>query len=162
MEFSPLCRRGGVNRDLLDRVSLLESELAELKQKKASETEYGLGKISASASVTEDDGLLLSAKEKNDAISGSLANRIGKVEENLGKIAFGSIVVNPNGSVVEIQAPEAIHGAIIACNGEPGVMGEAIIGVSVYDGKIRFHLAREVKHNIRINYIYQKKGNEEI
>lgn len=83
MESLPNCNRGGVNQGLLDRVASLESELAELKQKKSSATGYGLSMISDSASVTVDDGLVLSAKEKNAAVDGSIMQKIEQIRNML-------------------------------------------------------------------------------
>ena len=50
---------------------------------KATETSYGLARISESTTVTETgSGLVLSAKEKNPAVSGSLANLVENLNNN--------------------------------------------------------------------------------
>ena len=59
----------------------MESELRLLKQSVATETDYGLAKITESSTVTEkDSGLVLSAREKNPAVDGSIGNQIKKIE----------------------------------------------------------------------------------
>ena len=64
----------------------MESELRLLKQSVATETGYGLAKITESSIVTEkDSGLVLSAREKNPAVDGTLANTIKNIsnKENI-------------------------------------------------------------------------------
>ena len=104
---------GGINQAVLDRILTLETgiqdtknrlqqseaelqaiksslqnsniELSALKNSKATASAYGLSKISGSTTVTEDAGLVLSAKEKNPAVNGTLANEINKVANEMFK-----------------------------------------------------------------------------
>lgn len=78
----PFCNRGGVNKELLDRIALLENEVSILKQKKASKTEYGMAQISDATDITTDVGFVLGAKEKNAAIPGSIMHSLKKAENN--------------------------------------------------------------------------------
>lgn len=80
---------GGTNQSLLDRIAALEettstlaASLQALTENKASKTSYGLAKLSDATDVTEDLGLVLSAKEKNPAVSGSLANLVENLKNN--------------------------------------------------------------------------------
>ena len=61
----------------------MEKEIDVLKKAVATNENYGLAKISFSESVTEDFGLVLSAKEKNPAVAGSLAGEISKVQQKI-------------------------------------------------------------------------------
>lgn len=80
---------GGVNTDILKRITDMESELRLLKQSVATETDYGLAKITESSAVTEkDSGLVLSARERNPAVDGTLANKIKKSEIKAKTIEF--------------------------------------------------------------------------
>lgn len=79
----PYPRGGGVNPELINRISLMEKEIDDLKKAVATHENYGLAKISFSESVTEDFGLVLSAKEKNPAVTGSLADEISKVQQKI-------------------------------------------------------------------------------
>lgn len=69
--------RGGVNLELINRISLMEKEIDDLKKAVATNENYGLAKISFSESVTEDFGLVLSAKEKNESVPGTLMQKLG-------------------------------------------------------------------------------------
>lgn len=94
---------GGINQSLLDRIDSLESEsqslkeeldqamreLQELKSTRATQNNYGLSKISGSSSITTDDGLVLSAKEKNASIDGTIANGQKKLQQDF-KSLFNS------------------------------------------------------------------------
>lgn len=72
-------------------------ELSALKNAKATASAYGLSKISGSTTVTEDAGLVLSAKEKNPAVNGTLANMIAKYQKPLRGYSRFSEVPVPNG-----------------------------------------------------------------
>ena len=64
----------------------MESELRLLKQSVATETDYGLAKITESSTVTEkDSGLVLSAREKNPAVDGTIGNSIEKIKNAIKK-----------------------------------------------------------------------------
>lgn len=93
MERPSKCVGGGITQKLLDRIQALEDELRSvkdelalsgidleaLKESRATPSAYGLAKISELTSVTETSaGLVLSAKEKNPGISGTLANLISQ------------------------------------------------------------------------------------
>lgn len=91
--------RGGINLQEIKRLEALISEnkrlIEELKQLKADFYDYGLSKFSDSSSITESIGLALSAKEKNAAIPGTMANEIEKIKSkkiNLNILAEYGIV----------------------------------------------------------------------
>lgn len=66
---------GGTSQAVLDRIAALEQKIEQLEGKKATDSEYGLARISESSSVTETGaGLVLGAKEKNAAITGTIAH----------------------------------------------------------------------------------------
>ena len=100
---------GGINQSVLDRIDALEqreqalktelqeakSELRSLKEQKAGTNLYGLAKISGDSTVTIDEGLVLSAKEKNASVPGSIASGVESIRgsvEDLGK----RMICNPN------------------------------------------------------------------
>ena len=59
----------------------MERELQSLKQSVATETDYGLSKITESSAVTaKGTGLVLGAREKNPAVDGSLAKQINSAD----------------------------------------------------------------------------------
>ena len=75
---------GGVNTELSERIHNLETELQSLKERIATEEQFGFAKISGSGSVTETaSGLVLSAKEKNPLVRGSLAEKIEQIKGDL-------------------------------------------------------------------------------
>ena len=66
-----------------------------LQGQKATESVFGLAKISESTTVTENNGLVLSAKEKNASVPGSIASGVESIRgsvEDLGK----RMICNPN------------------------------------------------------------------
>ena len=73
----------------------MEKEIADLKKTIATSETYGLAKISTSESVTEDSGLVLSAKEKNESIPGTLmqklSTRITGLESKFTDVQFLSL-----------------------------------------------------------------------
>lgn len=101
---------GGINQSVLDRIDSLESEsqslkteldqtrreLQELKSARATQNTYGLSKISGSSSVTTDDGLVLSTKEKNASISGTLANQILQAKNEANRIKVHRVEIMAN------------------------------------------------------------------
>ena len=90
----PTLSGGGVNLNILNRISVLESEVAALKRGKATDQEYGLAKISGSQDITEtDSGLVLGAVQNNPSVEGTLANRILKTTDGL-SIHFTRAVLN--------------------------------------------------------------------
>lgn len=79
---------GGTSKELEERVAILESHTEELegelnavKNNHATTDSYGLARISRSTGVTEDNGLVLGASEKNAAIQGSLAAMIEEAKK---------------------------------------------------------------------------------
>ena len=75
--------RGGVNKNLLNRIATLEEEVSQLKRQKAGKTTYGLAKISDLTDVTTEDGLVLGTKEKNATIPGTIAHNIEAAKDSL-------------------------------------------------------------------------------
>lgn len=75
---------GGVNTDILKRIADIEAELHTLKNQVATEEKYGLAKITDITTATETaSGLVLSAKEKNPLVQGSLAEKIEQIKGDL-------------------------------------------------------------------------------
>lgn len=65
------------NRVIKDALDRMEALIAETNALRATLETFGLSKVSESEAVTDpDSGLILSAKEKNSSIEGTLANRI--------------------------------------------------------------------------------------
>lgn len=151
--------RGGVNAETLSRLSALEDELREVKSSKATETGYGLAKISDAQDVTNpNSGMVLSSVQNNASVEGTLAHKIEQIENRIGQTVSGSVVVNPAGHIVKIQAEDVKNGTVFAQNGDATVSGTLVTGVSVHEHEIYVHLSENVNSLIRINYIYKKKG----
>lgn len=81
---------GGVNQELINRISDIESRLLDLTDKlaglestHADKENYGLVRLSDASSVTQMSGLALPATEKNSALPGTLANMIGSINEKI-------------------------------------------------------------------------------
>lgn len=71
------------NRIIAAVINELRGALEEIKQFRATIESFGFSKISESTSVTElDSGLVLSAKEKNASLPGTIANRIETVADS--------------------------------------------------------------------------------
>ena len=70
---------GGVNKEIVDRIANAEKRIDVIENKNATENEYGLAKICRLSTVTEDNGLVLGAREKNPAVSGTLANKLANL-----------------------------------------------------------------------------------
>lgn len=68
---------------------------------KATETDYGLARISESTTVTEmNSGLVLSAKEKNPSVGGTLANEINKINQSLTmQVAYATLLNGVTGTI---------------------------------------------------------------
>ena len=83
---------GGINQPALERIAALENTVSiltealhNITESKATETNYGLAKISESTTVTETgSGLVLSAKEKNPSIDGTLARKMEQIQNSFG------------------------------------------------------------------------------
>lgn len=97
---------GGITQKLLDRIQALEDELQSvkyelalsgidleaLKASRATPSAYGLAKISESTSVTETSaGLVLSAKEKNPAVPGSMARKMSTLQSGIDDLRISRI-----------------------------------------------------------------------
>ena len=126
---------GGINQSVLDRIDALEqreqalktelqeakSELRSLKEQKAGTNLYGLAKISGDSTVTIDEGLVLSAKEKNASVSGTLANQISQVSNAANRLKVHTKqenVVFTNGKAVFVcnlreQGFSGVFGAFV-------------------------------------------------
>lgn len=64
----------------------LRERLDAVEQSRATEENYGIVKFSGSSTVTQDMGLALSSKEKNPAVSGTMAQSISEVKARLGNV----------------------------------------------------------------------------
>lgn len=83
----PIPTRGGVTSpETLARIEVLEQELADLKQSIASDTAYGLSKVTNAADVTQENGIALSAMQNNSSLEGTLANKIEKLNNSNNKL----------------------------------------------------------------------------
>ena len=95
-------RGGGITQSTLDRITELESTVESLSAalhniigSKATETDYGLARISESTAVTETgSGLVLSAKEKNPSIDGTLAREIKELKKSIEMDAAHATLLN--------------------------------------------------------------------
>ena len=141
--------------------------IQQIQETHADTERFGLSKISGSTSVTSDNGLVLSAKEKNPSVPGTIANKISQVEsqcnnkisqveEQIGKIVFGTYVGNPNGHILKIPAPGAQESYGIAQNGDPSVYGEPVCGVTLASDVMNVFFRENINQLVRINYIYKK------
>lgn len=60
-----------------------EERISRIEVSRASETEYGMARISSSSNVTEENGIVLPAREKNAALEGTIAYEIKRLESAL-------------------------------------------------------------------------------
>lgn len=98
---------GGTSQSVLDRIKALETDVSTLTttlqaitESKASKTFYGLAKLSDAADVTEDLGLVLSAKEKNPAVDGTLARGIKELKQSLKRdMAYAELLNGVTGTI---------------------------------------------------------------
>lgn len=60
-----------------------EERISRIEVSRASETEYGMARISSSSNVTEENGIALPAREKNAALEGTIAYEINRLESAL-------------------------------------------------------------------------------
>lgn len=67
---------GAVSLETLARITVLEQELAELKSTIASDSAYGLAKVTNATDVTQESGIALSAMQNNASVEGTLRNEI--------------------------------------------------------------------------------------
>lgn len=83
---------GGIPGGVLERI---ENDIAELHALRASLEHYGMAMISESSSVTDpDSGLVLSAKEKNATVEGTIAHSVSALKnktEQISSLASSSI-----------------------------------------------------------------------
>lgn len=85
MEVLILSLRGGVPLELIENIESINQEIQNIKNTKASTTNYGIVKLSNANNITDSLGLAIPASENNAAISGSLANKIANIESKLNK-----------------------------------------------------------------------------
>lgn len=72
---------GGTGLDVLERLLAIEVELARIKESVATESSFGLAKITNAQNITNVDcGFALSALQNNAAVQGTLANRTKELE----------------------------------------------------------------------------------
>lgn len=76
---------------VLDRIEQIEQEILQINQTVSTTEHYGMAMVSESSSVTDaNSGLVLSAKEKNAALSGTIMNILENVKGNVGQVSDAS------------------------------------------------------------------------
>ncbi len=99
MDWSPFLPAGGVNLELLTRLSVLEQEVAAIKETRATEASYGLARLSNATDITEtNNGLAIPASQNNAGITGSLRNVAASAQSTA-----SSAMSNAQGNSQEIQ-----------------------------------------------------------
>lgn len=89
---------GGVNLDVLTRLSSLEREVEAIKNLKATENGYGLAMISNAKDVTEvNSGLVMSAVQNNPSVSGTIASKIEELKAGNGIYKLLDLATLENG-----------------------------------------------------------------
>lgn len=141
-----LHKSGGINQNTLDRIIALETELQSIKEGlmqsgaeiealrngKATESSYGLARVSESTAVTQTNtGLVLSAKEKNPSIVGTLASKISSIITKLSPIF---LVLPVSTEAITINEPLGYHDGNIAFNTPKEYATAGIIGVTTVNG----------------------------
>lgn len=103
-----------------------------LEGKKTSETEYGLSKISGSESVTDtNSGLVLSAKEKNATVEGTMANSIEKLVNKTEHIINKTVITLTNVDITTRSGRGAYYSADHVPFSDYGIDGSKVISVSI-------------------------------
>ncbi len=93
---------GGTGLDVLERLLAIEVELARIKESVATESSFGLAKITNAQNITNVDcGFALSALQNNAAVQGTLANRTKELEA---KIAERSLLYENTSLIQEGEA----------------------------------------------------------
>lgn len=81
------------NKIITEALNRLDSLIEETKALRATLETYGLVRISESETVTEaDSGLVLSAREKNSSIEGTIGNEIKKIEQLIANTGMKNIL----------------------------------------------------------------------
>lgn len=94
---------GGVNLELLTRLSALEQEVSAIKEAKATEVSYGLARLSNATDITEtNNALVLPALQNNAGIPGSLRNVAASAQSTA-----SSALSSAQGNSREIQSIKA-------------------------------------------------------
>ena len=65
--------------------------IQQIQESRATLDQFGLVKISGSDTVTEDNGLVLSAKEKNPAVPGSIARKMSTLQSGIDDLRISRI-----------------------------------------------------------------------
>lgn len=111
-------KSGGVNLALLNRIKQLEQTVSELSRKldaalnlRADNETYGLVRLSDSESVTDGVGLALSAIQNNQAIEGTIRNRLEKITNGLNIKMINREVQFNNGKAF-VQTEDSIVGRL--------------------------------------------------
>lgn len=96
---------GAISLETLKKIADIEKELFNLKQTIASDTMFGLSKITSASDVTLESGIALSAVQNNPNIEGSIAQKVAKNKEKIEQtdakfanyyILSGGVEINPN------------------------------------------------------------------
>ena len=69
------------NKVVTEALQVIEHDIEQLMGLRASLTQAGFVKLTSATDVTDSTGLALPATEKNESISGTLANEISKIRE---------------------------------------------------------------------------------
>lgn len=122
---------GGITQKLLDRIQALEDELQSvkdelalsgieleaLKASRATPSAYGLAKICPVdvADVTEANGMVLGAFEKNKSFKGSIANQVHNIENSISikrntALLFSTYATVAGGILTTTSAPAPTTG----------------------------------------------------
>lgn len=92
------------NRVVKEALDRLDALVAETNALRATLESYGLAKISESEAVTDtESGLVLSAKEKNSGIEGTIAYKISKLREETAN-AYNEIIFKRNKTEASSQS----------------------------------------------------------
>lgn len=78
------------NRKITEALQVIEHDIEQLLQLRSSLTQYGLSKICPNdfVTATENNGMVLGAKEKNSTIPGTLARKIENSETKVKILSF--------------------------------------------------------------------------
>ena len=120
---------GGVPAGTLERI---ENDIAELRSLRASLERYGMAMISESEAVTDaDSGLVLSAKEKNATVEGTMANSIEKLVNKTEHIINKTVITLTNVDITTRSGRGAYYSADHVPFSDYGIDGSKVISVSI-------------------------------
>ena len=71
------------NKAIAIKTNQLETEINATKALRASTDSYGMTKVTNASDITDSTGIALAGTEKNASISGTLANQISTLNNNL-------------------------------------------------------------------------------